>query len=242
VTAFLRFELRRALRDLRFLFFLIAFPVLLYLIDSSVGGAAGGGPDYTAGVMVAMAVWSVMGAGMWASGPALCRERASGWLRQLRVTPLSSGGWLTTKLIQGCLMAIPGTVLLAIVATAKDGVTVSAGQWGGLAVLVVLGAIPFVFAGLLIGLRFDAQTGQLVQMLTLMVFAFLGGLFFPVSLMPDALAHVAQALPSYGLSAIGQGILGGHAVHTGDVATVAGWAVALGAAAMWRWHRESSAG
>lgn len=240
MAAFLGFELRRTARDARFLFFLIAFPALLYLIESGTAGRED--PRFATTFLASMGVWSVIGAGMWSSGPQLCRERSNGWIRQLRITPLSDRTWLFTKIIQGCLMALPGVVVLAIVAVAKEHVRVSVGGWAALLVLVVAGTIPFVFAGLIIGLRLDAQTGQVVQLLTLMLLAFLGGLFIPMSVMPDALRHVATALPSYRLASIGWDVLDGHALRFGNVAVLLAWTLVLGAAALWLWRRESSTG
>ncbi|HEY3686593.1 MAG TPA: ABC transporter permease [Streptosporangiaceae bacterium] len=240
MTAFLGFELRRTARDVRFLFFLIAFPVLLYLIESGTAGR--GDPHFATRFLASMGVWSVMGAGMWASGPQLCRERGSGWIRQLRVTPLSDGAWLATKLAQGCLMAVPGVVLLGVTAVLKEHVHVSAGAWAALLVLFVAGAVPFVFAGLIIGLRLDAQTGQVAQMMVLIVMAFLGGIFLPLSIMPDALRDVARALPSYRLASTGWDIVDGHALRLDNAAVLVAWTAVLAVAAVWLWRRESSTG
>lgn len=239
MTAFLAFELRRAGRDVRFLFFLIAFPVVLYLVESGTAGRHD--PRFATTFLASMAVWSVIGSGMWTSGPQLCRERAGGWIRQLRITPLSPGAWLGAKLVQGCVMAVPGVVVLGVVAALKQHVDVSAGTWAALLATVVAGVIPFVFAGLIIGLRLDAQTGQVVQMVTLLLLAFLGGLFIPMSIMPDGLQHVAKALPSYRLASIGWDILSGHGPRLADAAVLALWTAALGAAAVWLWRREATA-
>lgn len=240
MIGFLGFELRRAARDLRILFFLIAFPVLLYLIVAGTSGRSA--PGFGTTFLASMAVWSVIGAGMWTAGPQLCRERASGWIRQLRVTPLSSRAWLVTKLVQGCLMAVPGVVALGVAAVAKEHVHLSAGAWAALGATVVIGTIPFVFLGLIIGLWLDAQTGQVAQMLALMLLAFLGGLFIPLSVMPSGLRDVARALPSYRLASVGWDVLGGHGPATADVAVLAAWTLALAGGAIWLWRRESVTG
>ena len=239
MTAFLGFELRRAVRDMRFLFFLIAFPVALYLIESATNGRRAG---FTTVFLASMAVWSVMGSGMWSTGPQLCRERAGGWIRQLRVTPLSDRAWLAAKIVQGCLMAIPGVVALGVAAVAKEHLHLSAGTWLALLVTVIVGAVPFVFAGLIVGLGLDAQTGQVVQLITLILLAFLGGLFIPLSIMPVALRDVARALPSYRLASIGWDIVGGHGPGAADVIVLALWTAVLAAGAIWLWRREAATG
>src|SRR5215475_15181978 len=111
MIAFLRFEIIRTLRNARFLVMLIVFPVVLYLIYGTQRGTA---QNLTIGtlVLVSMAVYSGMGSAMFATGPQLARERQSGWMRQLRVSPISAPRWFGAKLVQGLLLIIPGFVLL----------------------------------------------------------------------------------------------------------------------------------
>ena len=40
-------------------------------------------------LLAGMAAYGAIGGGLFAAGPRLSAERASGWLRQLRATPLS---------------------------------------------------------------------------------------------------------------------------------------------------------
>ena len=94
MIAFLRFEIVRTLRNVRFLVFLIAFPVLLYLIYAKQTGTSQG-LTVAAILMVSMAVWSGMGSAMFATGPQLAKERQNGWMRQLRVSPISAPRWFT---------------------------------------------------------------------------------------------------------------------------------------------------
>jgi len=97
MAAFLRFEIMRSLRNVRFLVFIAGFPVLLYLIYAKQTGTSQG-LTVAAILMVSMAVWSGMGSAMFATGPQLARERQNGWMRQLRVSPISAPRWFTAKL------------------------------------------------------------------------------------------------------------------------------------------------
>src|SRR4029077_2439306 len=101
-------------------------------------------------LLVSMAVWSGMGSAMFASGPQLARERQNGWMRQLRVSPISTRGWFAAKLVQAILLIIPGLVVLMALALTYGHVHMAAGRLGLLAGVLVLGAIPFCAAGLVI--------------------------------------------------------------------------------------------
>ncbi len=177
MMAFMRFEIRRSLRNVRFLVLLIAFPALLYLIYGTQKGTAQG---LTVGafVFVSMAVYSGMGSAMFASGPQLARERQNGWMRQLRVSPISARGWFIAKIVQGILMIVPGLLVMIIVAVGGGHVHLPAARLGLLALILVAGAVPFCVLGLVIGLMLDGQTAQVTQMLVLIIMAFLGGISF----------------------------------------------------------------
>ena len=84
MTAFLRFEIVRSLRNVRFVVFIAGFPVLLYLIYAKQTGISQG-LTVAAILMVSMAVWSGMGSAMFASGPQLAR----GYLGDPATTALS---------------------------------------------------------------------------------------------------------------------------------------------------------
>ena len=216
MAAFLRFEIVRSLRNVRFVVFIAGFPVLLYLIYAKQTGTSQG-LTVAAILMVSMAVWSGMGSAMFATGPQLARERQNGWMRQLRVSPISAPRWFTAKLAQGLLLIIPGFVLL-----------------------ILLGVIPFCALGLVIGLMFDGQTAQVAQMLTLLVLAFLGGIFIPYSNLPHVMQDIANVLPSYHLVQLGWNAVAGRALGMTHVLALAGWTVALGLIAVWRWRQEST--
>ena len=72
-----------------------------------------------------------------------------------------------------------------------------------LVTVLVLGAIPFCALGLVIGLMFDSQTAQVAQMITLLVLAFLGGIFIQWSSLPHGMQLIGKALPSYHLAQLG---------------------------------------
>lgn len=240
MIAFLRFEIIRTLRNARFLVMLIAFPVALYLIYGTQQGVA---QNLTIGTlfMVSMAVYSGMGSAMFASGPQLARERQSGWMRQLRVSPISTPAWFGVKLAQGILMIIPGLAVMIIAAFALGHVQLSGARLGLLVAVLLAGAIPFCMLGLVIGLMFDGQTAQIAQMIILIVLAFLGGIFIPWNNLPGPAQVAGKVLPTYHLAHLGWDSAGGFALHASDAIVLAAWAVGLAAVALLRWRQEASA-
>jgi ABC-2 type transport system permease protein len=240
MIAFLRFEIVRTLRNVRFLVFLIAFPVLLYLIYAKQHGMSQGLTVATL-LLVSMAVYTGMGSAMYASGPQLARERGNGWMRQLRISPISTPSWFAAKLIQAILLIIPGLAVLIVLALTYGHVHLGAGRLGLLAAVLVLGAIPFCALGLVIGLMFDSQTAQVAQMITLLVLALLGGIFIQWSSLPHGMQLIGKALPSYPLAQLGWNTAAGRPIDLANVAALAAWTAGLAALAIWRWRSESAA-
>jgi ABC-2 type transport system permease protein len=226
MIAFLRFEILRTLRNARFLIMLLAFPVLLYVIYAKQHGTSQG-LTVASLLLVSMAVYSGMGSAMFASGPQLARERQNGWMRQLRISPISTRGWFAAKLAQSILLIIPGLLALVALALTYGHVHLAAGRLGLLVLVLVLGAIPFCALGLVIGLMFDGQTAQVAQMITLLVLAFLGGIFIQWSSLPHAMQLIGKALPSYHLAQLGWNAAAGHALGMTDIAALAAWTAAL---------------
>ncbi len=239
MSAFLGFEIRRSLRNVRFIVMIVAFPVLLYLIYAKQHGTSQG-LTVAAILMVSMAVWSGMGSAMFATGPQLARERQSGWMRQLRVSPISAPRWFGAKLAQGLLLVIPGFALLTALGFGYGHVHLAASRVALLAVVLLLGLIPFCVLGLVIGLFFDGQTAQVAQMLTMILLAFLGGIFISWHSLPHAMQIIGQALPSYHLVQLGWNAVAGRALRVSDMLVLAAWAAGLGVIAIWRWRQEST--
>ena len=200
------------------------FPVLLYLIYAKQHGISQGLTVATL-LLVSMAVYSGMGSAMFATGPQLARERHNGWMRQLRISPISAPRWFAAKLVQRPAADHPWVRAAdPALALAYGHVHLAAGRLGTLAaVIIVLGIIPFCVVGLVIGLMFDSQTAQVAQMITLLVLAFLGGIFIRWSSnCRTACRTIGKLLPSYHLAQLG-------------------WNAAAGAHWAWRTCRRSAA-
>ena len=115
---YLMLEMRRMYRDRRFVFFTIAVPVAFYLLWSNIF-AKGSGLDTDTGLdaktylLVSMASFGALGASLTTTGPRLATERQSGWLRQLRVTPLRPWSVISAKILASMCLALPAIILPA---------------------------------------------------------------------------------------------------------------------------------
>ena len=145
-----RLEVLRTFRNTRFFILSLAFPlVLFYTVAGSNRHVHIGGFSFPLYYMVGMASWGAMAAVM-AGGARIALERSVGWTRQMKITPLSTFAYFRSKVLSGYLMAIVSLVLL-FSAGLSLGVHLTPTHWLETAGLLLVGLIPFVVMGILLG-------------------------------------------------------------------------------------------
>jgi ABC-2 type transport system permease protein len=237
---YIRYELLRTLRNRRFFFFSLGFPLLLYFIiavpnrsEHSLGGSGIAAPLY---FMVSLAAFGTMN-GVIGTGARIAAERVVGWNRQLRLTPLQPAAYFRAKVLTAYMTAAMTIVLLYASGVAL-GVRLDAATWLEMTGLLLVGLIPFVAIGVAFGHLLNADSiGPAVGGLTAL-FALFGGVWFPIT--NGGVMHAfALSLPSYWLvqaSRIGIGAAGWSA--TGWM-VVAAWTIGGVALARWAYRRDT---
>jgi ABC-2 type transport system permease protein len=234
-----RFELLRVIRSRRFVFLALGFPVALYYAIAAPnrheGNLANTGISAPLYFMVGLAAFGTMNA-MMSTGARIAAERAVGWNRQLRITPLSTRDYFRAKVLTGYAMALL-TLAVLFVAGATLGVSLSAGAWLRMTVLILIGLIPFAAFGILLGhLLTPDSIGPTLGGSTAF-FAFLGGAWFPIT--SGVLKTIAESIPSYWLVQAAHIGVGGHGWSIEGWLTVAGWTVVLAALARRAYYRDT---
>ncbi|HRC13373.1 MAG TPA: ABC transporter permease [Dermatophilaceae bacterium] len=155
---------------------------------------------------------------------AVVRERESGTLEQMFVTPIRPGEYLVGKVLPYALLATGQVSIVALVGLLWFKVPFNGSFW-----VVVLGLVLFLFVsvglGLLVSLisrtRQQAQQALVFIMIPTMV---LSGFIFPIESMPEPIQPLTYAVPlRYALT-----VLRGSFVKGSDIGALAGplWAMA----------------
>ncbi len=167
-------------------------------------------------------------------------ERANGWLRQLRTTPLRPSVAVAAKVAVAMSFALPAIALVAAAGGMvgdNEGLTLGWARWLQLIGLMWLATTPITAIGALIGLTFGGEAAQGATTLAFIVLWLAGGIFTPPSNLPDVLAAVAKVLPSYGVVQVGESVTGGHALPASALVVLAAWTLAAGTLAALAWRR-----
>jgi ABC-2 type transport system permease protein len=118
--------------------------------------------------------------------------------------------------------------LVAVVATfvagAVSGLNLELWQWlvCGLSSWLLASAL-FTTLGLLVGYLVPGDSAAQITSLITVLLSFLGGLFFPIDSMPDALQTVAKFTPMYGIGQIARAPITGDSFDLGWLINVLVW-------------------
>jgi ABC-2 type transport system permease protein len=237
--AYTRFELLRTFRSKRFFVMSLGFPLAIYLLialpNRGVTDFAGTGISAPLYYMVGLAAFGTMAA-ILSSGTRIAGERAVGWNRQLRTTPLTTRDYLRTKVLTGYLMALLTIGLLYVAGTAL-GVRLAAGDWLLMTFLMLCALVPLAALGILLGHVLTVDSiGPAVGGLTATL-AFVSGTWFPLG--HGILNDIGQCLPSYWLIQASHVAVGGQSWPLKGWLVIAAWSVVLGALAARAYRRDT---
>jgi ABC-2 type transport system permease protein len=242
---FLIIEFKRRLRNRRTLIFTIVMPVALFLIvglplkevQLTSKPIAAGGPSVAAYVLISMAVYGAMVAST-AAGGAVAIERASGWSRQLRLTPLNPVAYIAMKVISALVLGLI-SVVATFAAGAIVGVAISVETMVIAGLVAWLGSLVFTALGLFIG--YLVPTDNVMQFLgpLLAILALFGGLFTPLDNFPQVVQNIAKFTPVYGLGELARAPLTGQAFDVGALLNVVAWIVIFGVGAALAFRRDT---
>lgn len=225
MTVHLRYEVLRTIRNARTLLVSLALPlVLFYAVASGNRHAHTDGIWFPLYFMGGMAAYGALFA-VFAPGARIAVDRAAGWTRQLRLTPLPVRRYFVAKVLTAYLVALL-SLLVVFLAGASFGVQLGATGWLEMAGLLIVGLAPFVLMGIIAGHLVSADALPAVVGGLVVVFALLGGAFGQF-FGSGAMHSVVKALPSYWLVQAGKAAFAGGSWPAEGWAVVGAWTLVL---------------
>jgi ABC-2 type transport system permease protein len=237
-STYLRYELLRSFRNKRFLILSLAFPLVLFLL---VGGTHRhdmfNGISFPLNFMAAMATLGTMAA-MLSSAGTIAADRATGWMRQMRITPLTDRAYFGAKVSSAYSRAVLTMVVLGLAGVAL-GVHLGVSGWLTLIGLLLVGLIPFALMGIVLGhvVGNDASAPAVGGLVTL--FALLGGVYGFQIATKGPMFDFIRLLPSYWLVQAGKTALHGGSWALEGWIVMAVWTAALIPLALVTYRRDT---
>ncbi|MQY20672.1 ABC transporter permease [Nocardia macrotermitis] len=237
---FFALELRRMSRNRRTMLISLIVPPLVFLSYGTQPGfrtQAYGSGNMTAYAMVSMALYGAMLC-TTSGGATVAVERASGWSRQLRLTPLRPVMYIVTKIMLSMLLGLCSVTVVFIVG-AVLGAHLGAVAWVSCFLIVWAGSVIFAALGLFLGYLLPASSIMQILGLLLAILGFAGGLFFPLH---GWIGDVSRVFPTNGVATLARVPFGGSSGM--DIAlavlNVVFWAVAFTAGSTILFRRDTA--
>jgi ABC-2 type transport system permease protein len=240
VITYTKYELLRTFRNRRFFLFSLGFPLVLYFVIAGANrnnhNFDGTGISVPLYYMIGLTAFGTMNT-VLSTGARISSERTAGWNRQLRLTPLSVRSYFRAKVITAYLTAML-TIIVLYASGVSLGVHLAGGEWARMTGLILVGLIPFIALGVLMGHLVTPDSIGPAMGGTTALLALLGGVWFPVQ--SGALHDIAQALPSYWLVQASHVSIGGSGWGTRGWVVMAAWTAILVVLAGWAYQRDTN--
>jgi len=236
----LRIELTRMLRNRRTIVFTLILPAALML---SFGGQSGwqeraGSGNVAAYILISMALY---GAALTsaATGSMVALERAVGWSRQLRLTPLNPVAYILTKALVALCMGALAIVAVNVVGRIQGKAEMPVHVWVLAMVVTLFCTLTFAALGVFIGYVVPGENAMQILGPGLALLSFLGGLFIPLDQYATAVRDVAYWTPMYGVAEVARAPLT-HELPWYAVVNAVVWFLLFIGGAAWRMSKDTA--
>ena len=237
----LRIELLRMLRNRRTVIFTLLLPAVLYLMigtSTEYGNESAGHGNVSAYILISMAAYGAALAST-SGGAMVATERALGWSRQLRLTPLSPIAHVATKACVALALGLGSVVAVNVVGLISGKAEMPVHVWIEAGVFAWLGSVVFGAFGLFMGYLLPGENVMQVLGPAMAALAAIGGLWFPIDA-DSVMGHISTVTPMYGLAELSRWPLFGGAPHVAWVVNLLAWLVVFVAGAAWRMGRDTA--
>lgn len=192
--AFLRIDLKLAMRNRAVLFFNYLFPMMFFFVFGYAFDAKQGGTSVIVVTMVTTI--GILGTGFFGAGIRAVQEREENILRRYKVTPITPVPLLLASIAMGVILYLPTVALMLFFAHELYGMPVP-GNLFSLFLFVCFGVAAFRSLGLIIAAVVNSsQEANVLIQIVYMPMLFLSGATFPLSFMPNWLQIVTQFIPA----------------------------------------------
>lgn len=204
-------ELLRVIRNPYYVFWSLLMPVIFYFIFTRIIDSGQNMKEWAAHYLMSMTTFSVMGSSIMTLGIRLVQERTEGWTKFMQVTPLP--GWMYSfgKMFSQMVMSLISIGFIFGACVLINEVSLPLLTWVYSALWILVGSIPFLAIGTLIGNMKRVDTASGVSNAIYLIMALLGGMWMPIETFPAVMQRIGKWLPSYNYGNGAWDIVNGHA-------------------------------
>ena len=218
----------------------LAFPLMFYVIFGLTFGDQSAGPVSVSTYMLATyGAFGVIGVALFGFGVGVATERAQGWMRLKRVSPMPLAAYFSAKVVMALLFGLIVVLGLFALGFFVGEVRLPLATWLALLGALLIGVLPFCALGLAIGYLVGPNAAPAVVNLIYLPMVFASGLWIPVYQLPSFLQTAAPYLPPYHHAQLALRTLGAARGAVWDhVAALVGFTAIFLLLAAWAYRRD----
>jgi ABC-2 type transport system permease protein len=223
----MRYAVLLSLRTKAFSLSAIGFPVMFYCL---FGLLMNRNENISAGVSVAKyllggyAVFGSLGASIFGIGIGVALDRSAGWLDLKQASPMPPLAYVLSKCSMAVVFSLIIVSILTILGVTVGHVHLTLGEFGRIAGLAAIGAVPFSCLGLAMAFLVPPASAGGIANLIYLPMSFLSGLWVPLKFLPKILQQIAPIFPTFHLAQLMYSSLGAPSLGT----TLSHWMGLLG--------------
>lgn len=208
----------------------VLFPAMLYAFFGA--GLAGQG-QAAAYAMASFSVYAVVGVGFYQFGVMVAQDREDPFTRWQRCLPGSALLPWVARVLMAVGFAAMAVALVLVLGKLLGGVVLSGPMaWLRLIVVALLAAIPATLMGTALGSVASARAAVPLSNLIFLPLAYLGGLWMPPHMLPEAINALSVWTPTRAMAEITWAALDGRALPQWYLVSLALWTL-FAAAVTW---------
>jgi ABC-2 type transport system permease protein len=204
LLAFAAAQLRSYLREPLALGWTVLFPALLLLIlgtldasppERALRAREAGGQTDRVFLLMGIVGMNVASIGLFGLGLVLVQLRAIGFFRRLAMTPQFPGLFIAGQLLAAAVVVFSTTFVLLVTGALALGIQLPARplHWCG---FLALGTGAFLGIGFALAATVrEPRTAQMLGNLAFLILVILGGIWYPIDVLPDLLRWLSLFLP-----------------------------------------------
>lgn len=190
-------EFMRLIRTPGFSIPTLLFPIMFYTFFGIVFSMSPAMPTY---LMVTYGVFGVIGPALFSFGVGIAVERGQGWFNLKEVSPMPASAYVFARVALTFIFSFIIICLLYFMAAVFAGVELYKSQWLLIALILIIGSLPFCAIGMYLGLSLKSSAAPATVNLIYLPLGFLSGLWIPITMFPELMQSLANLLPPYHLA------------------------------------------
>jgi ABC-2 type transport system permease protein len=194
-------------------------------------------------MLCSFAAYSAIQTVLFNIGITIASERAQGYYKLIRVTPMRVWQVLSAKMLATLSLAALALILLLVYGKFSINLEQPLNIWFEMLVRALIGMLPFAALGAFIGyISKGAQTANPIINLVFFPMAFGSGLFVPLENLPKIVQDIAPYLPSYHSGAFARAAVGINRENSLEhLIWILGYTVVFVILAIWAYKRDEGA-